>query len=416
MTQILLSFIPMFVIIIIMFVFRIKIKKWFKFIIDTYFWGLMAIVMVAILGAILSFIFPTIYKLHEIGGSFLYYLIFAGFCEEISKFLSIKFSKPKTNKEIILNGVFIATFFSIIEHYSYLGAILSDENIFIRLLTPGHALYILFPIWGMILYNKNRDKKSLPYIGLLIGIIVHAIYDTLSINLFGAIVFGIIGYSAIIYSLYKASKMPDNEQDQTVVQPIINNIVNQESTMQIQEMNTYGQMEVGQTMQVQQPTITKEKDKFFIVKIIISILISLLFISTFNVDNKLIKMNNYCHHNQSNIDVKVTSAELTKENNAYDGETYQLLKVGVSIKNNSDSNYALNAYDFSIINVSNGESKFSFWKIKKADELEMTTLQPGSETSGYIYFEVDEKLNEYRFKHKTFLEQNDDECIFELNY
>ena len=415
MIQLLLSLIPLFIIIIFIFVFKINIKNWTKFIVNNYFWSLIVILITVIISIIFKTIFPTIYKTGEFGNSLIYNLIFAGLIEETAKFLSLKFSKPNNNKEIILNGLFIATFFSIVEHYMYLGSVLSNNIIFNRLFTPGHAFYLLFPIWGMIIDKKNNNKKAMTIKGLLIGIIVHATYDTINNNVATIIIFGIVGYAAIIYSLYKISKMTDSIQVTAPNQAYnINEQVVSNTDTLYQPINNNQTFKTENIVQNEQLITEENNDKFFVLKIIISVIISLLVLLLFKVDNKLTKMNTYCQNNTNNIDVMVTSSEIIEETDYYDGQKNKYIKIGVSIKNNSNTEYEINNYDFSIVKISNGKSNFPTWKANESNRLNTQIIDSNSEISGYFYFEAEGNINEYRFNYKPFLKKDANKCIFEL--
>ena len=369
MTQLLLSLIPLIVVILTMLIFKINIKGKFKFFVDKLFWGFIIIFIVLILSTILKLLFPFIYETGQLGGSFLYYLIFAALIEEIAKFISLLATKPKNHKQLIINGIFIATLFSIIEHYMYMGNALSQESLFIRLATPGHALYLLIPIWFIILGTKNNKKGLFTCIGLLLGILVHAIFDTIDKNVVFAIIFGIIGYAVIIYSLYKASKMIDNSEE--------------------------------------------SKDKLFVLKLIVIIICCLFSYFAFNQDSSYLSNGKYCHYNSKDIDIKVNSAEIISSTTLFGEEKTNFIKVEVTIKNNNKDDIEFDDFNFRLKSNKNDETFVTTSNVSDKDVDSNNIIKTQSEKTKYIYFEVDGKLSDYRLEYSE-LTPKSNKCVFKL--
>ena len=374
MFQILLSCIPLLAIICLMFFFKIKEKGDFKFFINSFFWAYMTVLLVAVITSILTVVFPTLASSGGIIKTFGYCLIFAGFTEEISKFICLKLSKPKSDKMIILNALLISTFFSIVEHYSFLGAVLSNDTIIGRLITPGHVLYLLFPAWFMIIGKKFKHTRIMTFIGLIIGMLVHTLYDFMDKNIIINAIFCVIGYAAIIFSLYKVSKMSNKEQEKE-------QDINQENVR-----------------------------KFFIIKLVIVILFSLFFIFAFNKGNNLKPLNSYYHDSEENVDVMVTSIEEVDVTSLL-GESNHYIKVGVAIKNTSASNYLFNDSNFCIINKEDGSFKLPNILLETTDSIVNGELKPGEERKGYVYYKVEGTPNDYRIRFRKMI-SNSNGIIF----
>ena len=370
MTQLLLSLIPLVIVILTMIIFKINIKGKLKFFVDKFFWSFIVILIVLILSTILKLVFPFIYETGELGGSFLYYLIFAALIEEVAKFVALLATKPKNHKELIINGIFIATLFSIIEHYVYMGNVLSQESLFIRLATPGHALYLLIPIWFIILGVKNNKKGLFACTGLFLGILVHAVFDTIDKNVVLAVIFGIIGYAVIIYSLYKASKMMDSNEE--------------------------------------------SKDKLFIFKLISIILCCAFFYFAFNQSNNYISHGEYCNNKTSNMDIKVNSAEIISSTTLFGEEKKDFIKVGITVKNNSEDEIDFPDFNFRLKSNKNDDTFVATINVSDKDLEYNNKIDGQSEITKYIYFEAGGKLSEYRLEYSELLIPNSDKCVFKV--
>ena len=370
MTQLLLSLIPLVVVIITMIIFKNNIKGKFKFFVDKLFWSFIAILIVLVLSLILKLAFPHIYVTGKVGGNFIYYLIFAALIEEIAKFVVLLETKPKNDKQLIINGIFIATLFSIIEHYGYMSNVLSQKTLFIRLVTPGHVLYLLLPIWFTIIGAKKNKKGLFCFIGLLLGILVHAVYDTINKNVVFAAIFGIIGYAIIIYSLYKASKMMDNNEE--------------------------------------------SKDKLFIVKLICTILCCALFYFSFNQNNNYISYGEYCNYKSNNIDIKINSAKIISSETLIGKEKKNFIKVKITVKNNNNNEIDFPTSKFILKSNRNDDIFIATTNAIDKDVKYNQKIDGQSENTTYIYFEVDGKLSEYRLEYKDYISKSD-KCVFKLS-
>ncbi len=373
MIQILLGFIPVIILFILLFIFKIKIKNWGKTIVNFLFWGFLVIYLALALGRLFGVLMPTLSAIGNMGKSFFYFLVFAGLVEEVSKFIVLKLSKPKTNKSILLNGLLIGMGFSTIENYAYFGNALTSKDMLFRTILPGHPFLMLFPIWGMILAKSDEKKKYYPYYGLLIGIIIHAIFDTMTKPTMVIILFAIIEWGGIIYSLYKLSKMNEEEE-------------------------------------------VEEKDKYLVLKIIAIVLAGGFYLFAFNTSNTIKKLNTVCHNYFDNIDIKVLSAESVEEKSLFGEETKKYIKVKVTIKNTSDEDYESSIMNVSLVNVSNGEKKAPSFDISLDKQLSDEVIKPNEELTGYYYFESDGKPEEYRFNYKQAIDisHKADKCVFDL--
>ena len=396
MVQLLLSCIPLVVIILLMLLLKVKEKRGIHLIVDSLFWGFISIIIVAILGLILQNVFPIIYSLQKFR-SFLFYLVFAGILEECSKFAALKLSKPKSHKQTIINAIFIATMFALIEDYTYFGNALSNSSIISRLVTPGHALYLLFPTWFMIAGDKTKCKKLMVVLGLILGIFVHSVYDTIDKDLVTDIIYGVIGYLAIFISLYNASKMPDDDEDATKT--------NDNENAQPNDEQKAAEAATNQNIKIQ-------KDKFFVPKLITVILLSLFLAFTFNVNNRLTPMNQFVHDVDENVDIKVISAETVEVKSTFGKEPHTEIKIGVTVKNTSTNDYTVTDMNFKLVRITDGEEKITTFFVKD-DSLQETLLKPQEEVTGYLYYEANGEPSEYRLKFKKFLSENVG-CIFEL--
>lgn len=378
--QIVLSFIPLMVIVILMKLFKIRIEDKKDYYINMFFWSFVTFIIYYILTIILKTLLPVIYMDYSMGNhSFFIIFITAALTEELSKYLSIKLSKPIDNKYLIVNAILISTIFSVIEHYTYLGSILSNESVFIRLVTPGHALYILIPILLILKSNNKINKLMYTIIGLLIGMVVHTIFDVIDKNIIIALIFAIIGYSVIIYSLYKASKI-QNEQ--------LNNV-----------------------SQISNDNLNIKKNNFTIIKIIFIVICCLFLVFAFDSSNNLSKTGSSCHNETSNLDMKVVSSIKTTAKDLF-GREKNYIKVYVELKNNTSESVTINEMDFSLLSKSNNEpvyvSTSSF-----DDDIQFDILKPNNSINGYLYFETEGNIIDYRLSYKPF-DLNPKSCIFEL--
>ena len=371
MTQMLLSFIPLAVIIILMIIFKIKINNKINYSISMLFLGILSLIITIIIDTTLTFLFPFIEEMKSMG-SILYYLLFAGCAEEISKLLCLLASKPISNKKLIVNGILIATVFSIYEHYAYMSDILASNNIIMRLITPGHALYLLIPIWFIILGRKTNKKALCSIIGVILGIAVHTFYDYLQIDMGLAYVWCAIGYTTIIFSLYKASKMEDNEESKIGILSILLNIV----------------------------------------KVIVIIGFTYFMFSIFNRDRNVYGLNRECNSEETHFRIMVTSVdEVTLD---YNGSNDKYIKVGLRIQNDNEKTQDNNPYNFKLVDKVTNESMSRAVLIGDYNEIDLTYFYGYDIHDGYLYFKTDKKASDYYLQYKQLLD-SEGSCSFKLS-
>ncbi len=219
MLQILFSFIPLIIITIFL---LIKNGKNIDFK-NLYFWGLVSLIMSFMLNYIIDWCMPNInfyYKYGNFFSKFIAYLIVFGFVEEFSRYLSLKFSNPKTEYEILINIIYISLIFTSYEDYSYIGVANNPFKLaIIRAFTPVHLLFALMMGYFLIkaFKAKQNNKKILrivyEIIALIIPALIHAIYDFIlkdysinKLNFLVIILIFIISYGLTFMAILNVNK------------------------------------------------------------------------------------------------------------------------------------------------------------------------------------------------------------------
>ena len=224
MLQVLLSFIPLIIITIFLLILKRKNLD-FK---NLYFGGLMSLIMAYVFNYIIEWIWPSInvnYKYGSFFSQFIAYLIIFGLVEELSRYLSLKFSKPKTNWQILINSIFISLIFTAYEDYSYIGMANNPLKLALtRAFTPVHLLFALIMAYFLIksLKAKKNNNKVLSSVyemlALIIPILFHTIYDFIlkdysinKLNILVIILIFIISYGLTFLAIYTVNKQNEEQ-------------------------------------------------------------------------------------------------------------------------------------------------------------------------------------------------------------
>lgn len=219
MLQIVFSFIPL----IIITIFLILIKTKYIDFKNGYFWGLISLIMAYTFNYLIEFIWPSINIYYKYGNSiskFIAFLISFGLVEEISRYLSLKFSKPKTKYQILINLIYISLIFAAYENYSYIGVANNPLHLaIIRAFTPVHLLFAIIMAYFLIksFTAKQENHKILrivyEFLAIIIPIIFHTIYDYIMkdypINMLNIWIIGLIAilaYGCTFFVIYKNNK------------------------------------------------------------------------------------------------------------------------------------------------------------------------------------------------------------------
>lgn len=223
--ELLLGMLPLIIITICIKIRKQKINN----IINLIFYGILSIIISLILGDKILANLPILNYFEKIKGlpSYIYFLIVAGFNEELSKYICLKLSKPKNKKEIFINILYISLIFTIYEDFLYIGiSTFSLSMALSRALTPAHLLFNLimfFFLQKVYDYKKNAKIKAiiLEILALLIPIIMHGLWDftiaqfnitASTMNPILLLIIAIICYVPIIITIFKFLKPEENDQ------------------------------------------------------------------------------------------------------------------------------------------------------------------------------------------------------------
>ena len=363
--NILLSFVSLILVIIIMKILKLKFPNMTNIVLISF----LTVLLVQLLNSVFKNTIPEIW--HSIGGilSFLYFLIYAGINEELCKFIGIKLSKPKNNSELLVNAILIACLFGVIENVGYLGLDISNKSLFFRMIN----MHMLFQVImaNIIVKGIDKNKKGLfTIISLVITMFIHGLWDYINNSDIIIIIGGIICYTLVIYTLFKAKKIQD-----TI------------------------------------PQIEENKDKLFTIKFIAAVIISLFWLFIFtNSEETRTKLNDTCSIEY--IDIKVLEAKTVQIN----GE--EIIKIKVSLKNNSDNTTIAFTWDsFSIVDLDNGESDLenSVITLYDVDKRINDEIEPNGENIGYIYFNAKKDIKKYKLSYKNIYINKDRRCNMSLS-
>lgn len=316
----------------------------------------------AIVYAIFTRIVPNMS--FESGLGFFIYLFFtAGFVEEISKWIAIKISKPKTPYKILLNSIFISLIFITLEDYAYI----YNHSTVVGMLRNLLPLHIIFQVIMALLMIKAYEKKNehnknysllLQISSIFIPALVHTFYDyiiwnvtTENMNYPIVILVAIFIYAITFMAIIRIKKkFPDNE-----------NI----------EKN--------------------EKTKLNIKKLILIIVMCAFWFIVYSVDlgdNNTVKINETLKIEEPNIEIKVTSIEPFDVTDIFfNNKNY--VKVHLEIKNNESEMIEISSlFAFKLLENNESIRPSSYM----ADDIINLDIAGGESSSGYLYFEA--KLTE----------------------
>ncbi len=287
------------------------------------FYGILSLIFTFAIDSFIGIMFPfsldsVLFKSANFITLFIYYLFTAGIPEELSKYVSIKLSKPKTKAQILINSIYINIVFAMLETYSYVGtSTMALETNILRTFKPMHIFYGTIMAYFLIKGFEEKDKKSkYNVLALIIPAVVHAVFDSLlnmidiKINDPNVIIVGVIlaifAYLIPISVIIK--QKPDEEE-------------------------------------------YKNKKGSSILKLMISIPIILFFLCALNTENTYIKMNEVAVILEENIEMSVLSVTEEKfENQVFDIYDGTYTKVDIKFTNNSDEIYPFLSTNFKLLN------------------------------------------------------------------
>jgi len=213
--------------------------------------NLIDLVFFGILSAILALIIATpigdtslfqILKENKGLPLFIYWLIVAGLIEEVTKYIALKSTKPKSKKEIFINMLYVSTIFTIYEDLGYIFTANFPLKLAVfRALTPMHLVFNLIMIFFLqkaFDHRKNNNKGKalgLEILAIMIPALLHGFYDfilaqfNITINNQNPIMLvatTIICYASVIIAIFKFLK-PENTEEieaNTEIKPEIKKI------------------------------------------------------------------------------------------------------------------------------------------------------------------------------------------------
>ena len=241
-TRILISLIPIVTIsLFVIIVERRKLKNMnLNNMLNVVLCGFLSILFTGILDMVLEFPMALVYALinkiipNMLSMTFLLVFIdkffMAGLPEELSKWTSIKISKPKTPYKILIHSIFVALFFMTWENYAYMNDHSSDFLGIYRVFMPIHIACQLIMALLLIKSKEKKDEGKKKYsiflqlLSVLIPILLHTIYNTYTnltkwellingVNILPmVIIFGMCTYIATFIAILKVKqKYPDKE-------------------------------------------------------------------------------------------------------------------------------------------------------------------------------------------------------------
>lgn len=225
MIQILFSIIPILVFLVVFYLKRIKINN----IIHLIFCGIISVILSIIFGQVLINIFPLLKfwgNYGEVFSKFFYYLIVAGMVEELSRYVALKISNPKSKNQIFINLFCISLIFIAIEDYGYMASANNLLKLGIyRAISPIHMFFAtIMACFLSFSFEKNKEKSGFnifEVMALVVPIIFHGVFDcifdifnlhTENINFLLIIVFVLLGYIIPILMFLKLKKEDVNKK------------------------------------------------------------------------------------------------------------------------------------------------------------------------------------------------------------
>lgn len=334
----------------------LKIRK-YKFevndLIHIIFLGYLTVYFALIFDKIVSLFLPNVDFLINSRDIVSIFLI-AGLAEELSKFIAIKLSKPKTKSSIFVNSILISLLFTVIEDFGYFHSYEGDA-LFARLLTPMHLLFQVVMAFFLqkALFAKNQGKKEqnilFQVLALVVPIILHTLFDTFTgivIPRWFSYIIGVCTYVFIGYYLFKHILVTEVEN--------------------------------------------KKISVFSIIKIVFVILSTLFFLFAFNPSSKYTSVNTELKIEEEHISITVLGSdehEIKDDTfNFYNG-TYTRVKV--KIKNLASKKYEVSSLAYYLLD---GKEMVTDAFIS-ADDGFPSTIEANAEAEGYLYFKVPYKAD-----------------------
>ena len=367
MEQLLFSLVP---IVIFTVVFKLKNYK-LNNVSNFVFWGVLSVVFVYFFVPFIS-IFEFLRDSNNFIVLFVGNIFTAGIPEELSKYLAIKLSKPKTKTQVLVNAVYITLIFACLESYMYSSGADSFAVGLFRMLKPMHVFYGSVMAYFIMMGMNNKEKKNLYNVfAVLIPILLHSFSNAIngfSVNDPKSLVFAAIWsiFAYILPIIFIIKHVPDEEKyDNNKLKSIIKLV--------------------------------------FVVPFLFIILVG------YNSSNNEIKYGSSCYIKDKDFEMKVIDV---KEENVTDTmfDYYNGLytKVTLEVYNKSSNVLSLSLFDFRIIGTYEEE----------VDVLPLIStinvVQANSKSTIVLYFDkkykkTDKLIYEERLKIKS------TSCVFSLS-
>ena len=384
MLQILFSCIPLLIFFIVVKVLKLKVDNFVNLALLAY---LTAVIVMYVFNSILGLFIPDTFR--TIGGvaAYIYYLCYAGFSEETSKFITLKISKPKTKSQILINIILIGLLFGVIENYAYFGMDISYKSIFVRLFN----MHILFGcIMGMLLVlGEEKNKKTLfNVLALVIPILIHGTWDFANGSMILFIIAGIVCYASMVFVLTKAKKYQEEEALSKPASEPVPEVVSEPVSEPVSEV-------------VPEAVVEKPKKKS-VVKIAALVIITLAWLLAYSNSDSRTELGKTCEYN----DYEITILDAEK----MDNEDGQYIRIKVEVKNNSSGAIQLDSGlgGFRLVRLDNGEKAMETLTLFNEEKPLSYDVPANGTNTGYLFFKVPGELNEYKLTYNEY--QNSNTC------
>ena len=386
MIQIILSLVPLLIFSVIFYIKGFKIKN----IIHLIFCGIISLIMSLLLIEFLENIIPSLSFFLDYGNAFTKFIalfICAGFTEELSRYVALKISNPKTKNEVFINILYISLVFSVFENYGYIGMASNPLKLgMYRMLSPGHELFaviMVYFLWKARSFRKeNKNFKGVIFecLALIVPMVIHTLFDYIlmifnlninNMNILLLILLGIITYGIPIYIIFKL-----NKKEESVVE--------------------------------------KKSNKFFkIVELIIIILYVLFNFFAFDLNINDVKFNETLIIEEENIEITINEVEeIEVHDSIFDNYNGTYVKVNLTIKNRSDDKVSVIGF-WNLVNNKTAE-KISSTSNYVGEEIDFE-IPANSATNGNIYFEAKLKAD-YKLQYSSRIFDKDSLEIIEKKY
>ena len=148
----------------------------------------------------------------------------------------------------------------------------------------------------------------------------------------------------------------------------------------------------------QSEEVLEEKtDKFKVIKIIVLVIISLLWLLAYSNHDSRTKLGNACEY--KDLEIKVLSAEkMTDENN----KSYIRVKVEVKNKSSESNTIESGLGGFQLVRLDNGKKELETISLYTEGERIDTTLKPNGTNTGYVFYYVSGEVKDYKLTYSDF--------------